>query len=112
VPARHEAGERTGKVVWGGPTHEGPTTGPGLDDPEKLERAQRLADRSTRDLELLGQLSLGRELVAGPEVPLLQESLDLLDDALIKADSPDRLDDCQGCLPPENHLVRWSDQNA
>jgi hypothetical protein len=105
VPARHESRERPGQVVRRRPANEGPATGPRLDDPEELERAQRLADGRARDLELLGQLSFGRELVAGPEVSLLKESLDLLDDALIEADSPDRLDDGQA---PTSSKCFWS----
>jgi hypothetical protein len=35
-------------------------------------------------------------LIAGPKVALLEESLDLLDDALVKADAPDWLYDGQG----------------
>jgi hypothetical protein len=38
----------------------------GLDDAEELEGAQRLADGGPRDLELLGERALGRELVARP----------------------------------------------
>jgi hypothetical protein len=56
---------------------------------------------------LLGELSLGRKLIARAQVALLEESLDLLDDALIEAAPADRLDDGQ-VLPPV--LVRWSDQ--
>jgi len=83
----------------------------GLDDAEEFERAQRLPDGSARYLELLGQGALGRELVAGPELALLQERLDLLDDALVEPAASDGLDNCQ-FGPPRNPLVRWSDQNG
>jgi hypothetical protein len=59
---------------------------------------------------LLGELPLGRKLVAGTEIALLEETLDLLDDALIEADAADRLDDGQGLTSPNKPLVRWSDQ--
>ena len=60
VPARHEVRERPREVIRRGLTDKGATAGAGLDDPEKLERAERLADRGTRDLELLGELPLRR----------------------------------------------------
>jgi len=59
---------------------------------------------------LLGELSLGRKLVAGTEIALLEETLDLLDDPLIEADAADRLDDGQGSTSLTMPLVRWSDQ--
>jgi hypothetical protein len=46
-------------------------------------------------LELLRQRALGRELIAGPELALLEERLDLLDDALVEPAAPDGLDDGQ-----------------
>ena len=44
MTARDETGERTGEVVRRGLPYEGAAAGSGLDDPEKLERPQRLAD--------------------------------------------------------------------
>jgi len=88
-------------------TDEGAAAGTRLDDAEELERPQRFADRRPRDLELLGQLALGGKLIAGTQIAFLQKTLDLLDNPLVKAAPPDRLDDGQG-LPPA--LVRWSDQ--
>ncbi|MDQ2914783.1 MAG: hypothetical protein M3T56_16265 [Chloroflexota bacterium] len=102
VATRDEACEWTCQVVGRRLAYEGAAAGSGLDYSEKLEGAQRFADRSTRDLELFGELPLGRELVAWAEVALLEQTLDLLDDALIEAASADRLDDCQGALPPQN----------
>jgi len=61
-------------------------------------------------LELFGELSLRRELIAGPKVALLEQTFDLLDDALIEADAADRLDDGQGSTSLTKPLVRWSDQ--
>jgi hypothetical protein len=49
-------------------------------------------------------------LVARAEVASLEESLDLLDDALIEAAPADRLDDGQERNLPQKPLVRWSDQ--
>jgi hypothetical protein len=83
---------------------------PGLYDAQKLERPQGFANRSARDLELLGKLSLRGKLVTGAKIAPLQETFDLLDDALIKAAATDRLDDCQRANLPEKPLVRWSDQ--
>jgi hypothetical protein len=61
-------------------------------------------------LELFGQLSLGRELIARAKVALLEKAFDLLDDPLIEAAATDRLDDGQGLTSPKKPLVRWSDQ--
>ena len=119
MAARDEVRERPRQVVRRGLPDERSAAGPGLDDPEQLERSQRLADRSPRDLELLGQLPLGRELIARPEVAALEESLDLVDDPLIKTAPPDRLDNGPRS-PPQlfiscgeivtlSALVRWSD---
>jgi len=52
-------------------------------------------------LELLGQLSLGRELVARTKVTLLEKTLDLFDDALVETAAADRLDDGQGLTSPK-----------
>jgi hypothetical protein len=82
----------------------------GLDDAEELERTERLADGGARDLELFRQRALGRQLIAGPELALLQERLDLLDDALVEPAASDGLDD--GQFGPPRWLVRWSDQNG
>lgn len=99
MAARDEAGKGTRQIVRRRLANEGATAGSRLDDPEELQRAQRLADRRARDLELFGELSFGRELVTGAEVALLEETLDLLDDALIEAAATDRLDDGQGSPP-------------
>lgn len=48
------------------------------------------------------ELSLGRQLVAGAKIALLEETLDLLDDALIEAAAADRLDDGQGLTSPKS----------
>jgi ABC-type uncharacterized transport system YnjBCD ATPase subunit len=44
---------------------------------------------------LLREAALGRELVSRPELALLEERFDLLDDALIEPAAPDGLDDSQ-----------------
>jgi len=90
----------------------------GLDDSEKLQAAEGLAYRRPGDLELLRQLALRRQLVPRAEIAFLEETLDLLDDSLVKPASPDGLDDGQ-VLPPQalyvpkrtvfRALVRWSD---
>jgi hypothetical protein len=67
----------------------------GLDDAEELERAQRLADGGARDLELLRERALWRELIARAQLALLEERLDLLDDALIEPAASDGLNDGQ-----------------
>jgi hypothetical protein len=107
VAARDEARQRTGQVVGGGLTYERAAAGSRLDDAQKLEGPQRFANRRARHLELLGELPLGRELIAWAKVALLEKALDLLDNPLVKAASADRLDDGQ-VIPPV--LVRWSDQ--
>ena len=95
VAARDEAVERTDEIVGRDLTDERAAAGPRLDDPEELERAQRLADGRPGDLELLRERALGRELIAGPELALFKERLDLLDDALVEPAAPDGLDNGQ-----------------
>lgn len=107
VPARDEAGQGTCEVVGRGLAYEGAAAGSGLYDPEKLERPQRFTNRSARDLELLGELPLRWELVAGAEVASFEETLDLFDDALVEAAAADRLNDGQRYT---SAVVRWSDQ--
>jgi hypothetical protein len=102
MPARDEAGQRTREVVRRGLTNEGAAARPRLDDPKKLERAERFSNRSARNLELLRELPLRWELVARAEVTLLEEALDLLDDALIEAAPADRLDDGQDLYLPKS----------
>jgi hypothetical protein len=87
--------ERPHKVVRRDLAHERAATRARLDHAEKLERAQCLAHRCARDLELLCQPALGRELIAGPQLALLEERFDLLDDALVEPAAPDGLDDGQ-----------------
>jgi len=87
--------QRPHEIVGRDLTNERATTGPRLDHAEQLERAQRLTDGRTRDLELLGQGALGRQLIARPELAPLEERLDLLDDALVQPAAPDGLDDGQ-----------------
>src|SRR5438045_2285099 len=83
VATRDEPGERTRQIVRRSLPYESAAAGAGLDDAEKLERPQRFTNRRARDLELLGELSLGWELIAGAKVALLEQTLDLLDDPLI-----------------------------
>jgi hypothetical protein len=108
VPPRDKAVERPHEIVGRDLTDERAAAGPRLDDAQELERAQRLADGCPRDLELLCQRALGRELIAGPELALFKERLDLLDDALVEPAAPDGLD--YGQFGPPGWLVRWSDQ--
>jgi len=101
VPAGHKTRERAREIVRRRLAHERATTGSGLHDAEELERAKGLADRCARHLELLGELSLRRKLVARAKVTLFEESFDLLDDALVQAAPADRLDDGQGLTSPK-----------
>jgi hypothetical protein len=61
---------------------------------------------------LVSERALRRELIARTEFALLQERLDLLDDALVEPAAPDRLDRGQFRASPPVFLplVRWSDQ--
>src|SRR6185503_1161401 len=104
VATGDEAVQRPHEVVGCHLTDERAAAGVGLDDPEELERPQRLADRRARHLELFGERALGWELVARPELALLQKRLDLLDDALVEPAPPNGLDDGQFGPPP----WRWS----
>ena len=95
VATGDEAVQRPHEIVRRHLTDERAAAGMGLDDTEELQRAQGLADGGTRDLELLSERALGRELVARPELALLQKGLDLLDDALVEPAPSDGLDDGQ-----------------
>jgi hypothetical protein len=103
VTARDERLERACEVVGRDLADERAAAGAGLYDPKQLEGAERLADRRARDLELIGERALRRELVPGVQLALLQERLDLLDDALVEPAAPDWLDGRQIRLP-----VVWS----
>ena len=62
---------------------EGALPRPDLDEPAALQRAQRLPHRGAADHELLGQIALGRQAVAGLEPALGDQLLDLADDLLV-----------------------------
>jgi hypothetical protein len=83
MPARDEARQRSREIVRRGLTHERAAARPCFDDPEELERPEGFANRRPGYLELLGELPLGRKLVAWPQIALLEKALDLLDDSLI-----------------------------
>jgi hypothetical protein len=93
--------QRAHEIVRCNPSDERSATGVGLDDAQELEGSQRLAHGRARDLELLGEGALWRELVARPELALLQEGLDLLDDALVQPATSDGLDNGQFGPPRE-----------
>jgi hypothetical protein len=82
---------RGDQVVAGQRPHERAAALPPLDQAAQLQGAQRLAHRRAAHLERLGQHALGRELVAGAQIALLDEALDLLDDVLVDAAAPHRL---------------------
>jgi len=84
--------QRLREVVRRDLPHERAAAGARLDDAEELEGAQRLAHGCARDLELVGERALRRELIAGLELAALEERLDLLDDPLVEPAAPDRLD--------------------
>jgi len=119
VTARHQARQGPRQVVGRGPADEGAPARTRLDDPKELEGPECLADGCPRDLELLRQLTLRRQLVASLEVPLFEKTLDLLDNPLVETASADGFDDGQ-VVPPRlldvakrtgiRALVRWSDQ--
>ena len=52
----------------------------GGDDAHRLQRPQARAERGAADAHRLGQLPLGRKLLAGPEAPGLDLPADVLDD--------------------------------
>jgi hypothetical protein len=110
VATGDEAVQRSDEIVGRHLADERAAAGVRLDDAEELECPQRLADGGARDLELLGEGALGRELIARPELALFQEGLDLLDDALVEPAASDGLDN--GQFGPPRSLVRWSDQNG
>ena len=83
MPPRHEALEGLREIVRSRLADERAAARPRLDDPQELERAQGLTDRGPGDLELLRELPLRRELVAGAQVAPLEQAFDLLDDPLV-----------------------------
>src|SRR5437867_2631046 len=92
VPARDERVQRPREIVRRDLAHERAAAGPRLDDAEELERPKRFPHRGAGDLELFRERPLRGELVAGVELALLEEGLDLLDDALVEPAAADRLD--------------------
>ena len=89
VTPRDERLKRPREIVGRDLLHEGAAAGARLDDAEELQRAQRLAHRCARHLELVRQGTLRRELLAGLELALLEKGFDLLDDALVQAAAAD-----------------------
>src|SRR5439155_24773395 len=103
VAAGDEAVERSHEIVGRDLADERAATRARFDHAEQLEGPQRFPDGGARNLELLRQGALGRELVARSELALFEERLDLLDDALVEPAAPDGLDNGQ-FGPPSN----WS----
>jgi hypothetical protein len=99
VAARDERLQWTREIVRRDLAHERPATGARLDDAEELEGAQRFANRCARDLELIRERALRRQLIAGVQLTLLEQRFDLLDDALVEPAAPDWLDGRQVGLP-------------
>ena len=99
VAASDERLQRPSEIVGRDLTDERSATRARLDDAEQLECAQCFADGRARDRELVRERALGGELVTRMQLALLEERLDLLDDALVEPASPDRLDGGQFGLP-------------
>ena len=95
VAASDEAVEWPDEIVRRDLADERAATRARFDHTEQLEGPQRFPDGCARDLELLRQGPLGRQLVARSKLALLEERFDLLDDALVKPAAPDGLDDGQ-----------------
>ena len=95
VAAGDEAVERPHQIIGRDLANERAASSARFDHTEQLEGPQRFPDGCARDLELLRQGPLGRQLVARSKLALLEERFDLLDDALVKPAAPDGLDDGQ-----------------
>ena len=95
MAAGDEAVERTHQIIGRDLANERAASSARFDHTEQLEGPQRFPDGCARDLELLRQGPLGRQLVARSKLALLEERFDLLDDALVKPAAPDGLDDGQ-----------------
>ena len=71
---------------------EGPLPRADLDEPPALQRPERFPHRRAADHELLGEIALGRELIAGLQLAFRDQLLDLADDLLVDPGALDRLD--------------------
>src|SRR6266850_3743353 len=80
---RHHQGQRADQGVDRHLAHERPLARSDLHEPEALEGAERLAYGGAAHHELLGEVALGRQLVAALEPPFRDELLDLADDLLV-----------------------------
>ncbi|HYR94854.1 MAG TPA: hypothetical protein VEP48_11675 [Methylomirabilota bacterium] len=92
MAARDQRLQRPREIVRSDLAHERAAAGARFDDAEELQRAQRLAHRRPRHLELVRKRALRGKLIARAQFALLQQRLDLLDDALVEPAAPDRLD--------------------
>src|SRR5438309_11574707 len=80
VAAGDEAVQRPDEIVGRDLADERAATRARFDHAEELEGSQRFTNGGARDLKLVRQGALWRQLVAGSELALLEERLDLLDD--------------------------------
>ena len=77
-----------------------------LDDPERLQHPQRLAHGGAADVQLAGELALGREPVAGPDAAVGDRLLDLDDHVLERAAAGDGSEGAVGDKRHDLSMVR------
>src|SRR6185503_3136819 len=87
-----DEGQRLDEGVDRDVADEGALAGPDLDQPATLQGAKGLTHRGAADHELLGEVALGRQLIARLQLALRDQLLDLADDLLVDSRALDGLD--------------------
>jgi hypothetical protein len=80
-----EHGQGANDVVGLGASDEGALARADVDDAEHLQGPDGLPDRSSADLEPVGQIALGEEFVARLQLPISDEVFDLLHDLFVES---------------------------
>src|SRR5439155_20305211 len=81
----YQHGQRLDERVHRDVADEGALSRPDIDEAPTLQRAQRLAHGGAAHHELLGKVALGRQPIAGLELPLADDLLELAHDLFVDA---------------------------
>src|SRR3990172_3027612 len=87
----NDLSERLDQGLHGNPPDERPLARADLDEPQALQGPECLADGCAADLELLGEVALRREPIAGLEAPLRDQCPDLTNNLRVNARALDGL---------------------